>query len=223
MNKLPFCKEYLFYIISNSTFDYSIKTTDNEVIVSDDEVRHYLLSLYSGTVYNKFITNDKMKELDTVEKYREYVVSLFNQDYTAYVNREQYNITMMYRALTSEYNPIHNYDRTEEYTDTKTNTQTGSNNVVSNNSNDTTGYNVPFGSQDPEKIGNTTDKTTGSADTTSNMKIDESISHNAHLYGNIGVTTTQNMLNEEIRLRIKDNIMIVALANFIYEKLTYMD
>lgn len=71
----------------------------------------------------------------------------------------------LYNTTQLTYNPIHNYDRHEEYEDTTE--ATGSQNSFEN-----AGF-VPAAKQDG------------------------SVKHEAHLYGNIGVTSTQDMLKQE--------------------------
>lgn len=79
----------------------------------------------------------------------------------------------LYESTQYEYNPIHNYDRHEEYTDSSEhhNTDIGSKQ----------GYNET-GFVDADKL-----QTDGSGE----------LNHEAHIYGNIGVTTTMQMIKEQ--------------------------
>lgn len=86
----------------------------------------------------------------------------------------------MVRALTEEYNPLHNYDRNEESTDT------GDSDTV------TTVHGFDEGAEH--------DRIDGSSKTT----------HKAHLYGNIGVTTSMAMLLEELEGRSTDIVQIIT-------------
>lgn len=124
-----------------------------------------------------------------------------------------------YDALQIEYNPLDNFDRHEEYTDDgmTSSTNTGSGNV-SNKTHTTetpTGsivndhYVTPYDndtktlqSEDIESYQSyksDVDTTASSGTSTTNTGTGSSSSkHVGHLYGNIGVTTSQQMLQSEL-------------------------
>lgn len=150
-----------------------------------------------------------------------------------------------YKALTAEYNPIHNYDSVENSTDTheytgtqstehevtKNNTDTPDITRTSNGSNDSAGSLYGFNSTTavPSDEANgksqSTDKETGTVTSngtengtntrTDNLK--ETITHELTRSGNIGVTTSQQMIESELELRKKQfyNIMIRDIINFL--------
>lgn len=162
------------------------------------------------------------------------------------------------KALAVEYDPLYNYDRTEEYEDTRAKTEARTENVNNTSSADTTtdgskvvlennqqgvkddttersvsGYDssgyVP--SEKDVRNATTTDntqstdssttksETSGTSDTTTagtGTESEKSI-HKAHLYGNIGVTTSQQMLKDELdvqRFNIYDNIADLFVDEF---------
>lgn len=101
-------------------------------------------------------------------------------------------------ALNVHYDPLNNYDRHEEWTDNdkvsgKTETAAGVN---------TTGQDeLSVTAYDSDKYHNKektntsgTSNSTGSSETNT----DGTSTHSGHLYGNIGVTTSQEMLREEL-------------------------
>ena len=123
-----------------------------------------------------------------------------------------------------EYDPISNYDRKEEYedkhtsTDKKestlssksdvTNTVVGVSGYSENTENQVSADNVSGYSPESKRMGSRSEKsnttttdagtgTTSGKDVTENH---EEIKHTAHLYGNIGVTTTQQMIDEERKI-----------------------
>ena len=108
--------------------------------------------------------------------------------------------TRMYAACTAEYNPIENYDRQEDRTDTIGNTRTLDTNTA------TTGTNTTEDSVSAENV------TTFSPDTktvetpdldvadTGTITDDGSVTVDSHVHGNIGVTTSQQMLESELQL-----------------------
>ena len=113
-------------------------------------------------------------------------------------------------ALNIDYDPLYNYDRFEEYEDTKAN---GFKNTSSSNSSTSTGSessssvtnqvsaydDADFTNKEYEEAGAETSQTgTGSATSNSSGSSDETIKHSAHLYGNIGVTTSVQMLKEQL-------------------------
>lgn len=180
----------------------------------------------------------------------------------------------IHEALTAEYNLLHNYDRSEEWTDTRNGTRTGSRNVdrdgdnthtettsggenktvtthsEGENSNDTTvndevtnqviGYDSnDFVNHDKStKVGNTvgtsnteTDGTETTAGTTTGSRnlrdvIDETdaetssetntdrATHSGRVSGNIGVTTSQQMIESELRLRLGYNLYDIIADEF---------
>lgn len=90
------------------------------------------------------------------------------------------------KAINLKYDPIYNYDRYEEYDDLKENTGTSS--TTAKDDQKVSAYNS--NTLQPTGENNHTDTTNGSGT--------EKIKHRAHLYGNIGVTTSQQMLDAEL-------------------------
>jgi len=113
-----------------------------------------------------------------------------------------------YDALQLEYNPIDNYDRYEEYTDEKSGTAKINGNTVDsstasgniNNVNTTSAYDASdYQPHDKSESGSSN---TSNSNTTTNStnQNDELIKHTGHLRGNIGVTTSQQMLESELNI-----------------------
>lgn len=128
-------------------------------------------------------------------------------------------------ALAAEYNPIHNFDRFEESTDDRegsdtrrgqsTQTGTGKSAETSNDSGtsatgyagDTaTTYN-PANKTDTSNAGTVsgTSQTSADTSTTDSGESRDKLTHTGHLYGNIGVTTSQQMIAAEMDMRLKYN------------------
>lgn len=162
--------------------------------------------------------------------------------------RKWYNeLQRIYVALTEEYNPIHNYDRHEEYTDNEGRKYESTTNaghkakdtpkfdvVQETNTNATTEEEVSAdnsGSYQPErkttqnggKNTTSTDGATQDLTESSNSKTTDSethnFTHNAHLYGNIGVTTSVQMWTEEVKARMQYNLYDAAGRIFANELL----
>lgn len=148
------------------------------------------------------------------------------------------NLEWIYRAMTADYNPLHNFDRFEEYTDNEgrklesvTNAghkatdspdfnveQVTSGTVEHEVSADNSSSYQPE-SKDTTNAGKT--KTSGKTQDlseTSNSKTNDAethnFTHNGHLYGNIGITTSVQMWTGETDARMKYNLYDAASRLF---------
>lgn len=118
----------------------------------------------------------------------------------------QYSWEHLAATLTAEYNPIENYDRMEEWADSSINSSSY-NNSTNNTSSGSTKEQV-YGYNDLKTPADNSASTSSStsadtSDSTGHSAISGSRKGRAH--GNIGVTTTQEMLESERR---------VAMFNF---------
>lgn len=98
----------------------------------------------------------------------------------------------MATALFEDYNPLHNFDRYEESTDDENTASNGSTDSV----NTVNGFN---GDAEHDR-----QNTSGKNETKRGNK------HIGHLYGNIGVTTSAQMLAGEMEIRKQDLISIIV-------------
>lgn len=143
----------------------------------------------------------------------------------------------IYAALTADYNPINNYSMTESGEDTRTNTGTqstsgersGTETETPNLTTTATGENNSsgglYGFNSAESVPsdtthgtNTNTNTqsgtvnTNTSDTTASTRTDDLTEKNIHTFersGNIGVTTSQQMIESELELRKKQFYSIV--------------
>lgn len=110
-------------------------------------------------------------------------------------------------ALEEEYSTIENTNRFEDITDTTDRTESGKENWTdksnskTNSTNQVNAYND--GIVDHDKS-NTTGDGTGSHDGTNSTTEKTTYTHTNHTHGNIGVTTNQQMIREELELRQLD-------------------
>ena len=99
-----------------------------------------------------------------------------------------------------EYNPIENYDRNEEWSDNATATGTGTtkgkNTGLNENRMEVWGYNST--TSVPQNIA--TANNTDSVENTNTANSEQTGTHTGHIHGNIGVTTTQQMIAEERKI-----------------------
>ena len=108
-------------------------------------------------------------------------------------------------AYNATYNPIHNYDRTEEMSgwDHAENTGTDDSTITNTRSAYNSANYTPH------------DQSVVDSDTSSDL--DSSYNHENHMYGNIGVTTTQQMLEAEYKIaewNIYENIADIFMKDF---------
>lgn len=124
------------------------------------------------------------------------------------------NWNRMYLALYEEYDPLTNYDRNEKMKDTRTpNITVSSTNQQTDNtstSDFSNGYNSGEQVQTGSSTGNNQSSNSGS-NTTSGTDMNE---HEGRLWGNIGVTTSAQMLSGELEVRMKDNIHDIIVSMF---------
>jgi len=139
------------------------------------------------------------------------------------------------KALTLEYNPLENYDRQEEWSDNRDVNEAEGEKTTGSNSANTSGS---TGSTTTHKVsaydgGNTftdrdqdvlsgTDSSTSSGNTTldrsNSRKMDDDLIHKGRVHGNIGVTTSQQMLQSELDLgywNIYEKITDIFLTEFV--------
>lgn len=181
-----------------------------------------------------------------------------------------HGIERMIGALNDDYNPLHNFDRHEEYTDndkkSESNTKTSKlEESHDNDLTDTTKTTIDSDSEMSNANGNTntndvsafndsnyqpssrstlsgTIYQTDNIDSETNTKLTRSdegshdatttenagymtnneFTHDGHLYGNIGVTTSQQMLDAEINLRSQTNIYDVIAEIFMRDFCIYV-
>lgn len=130
-----------------------------------------------------------------------------NADYiktqmTAFCAAMSYKWGKLYDTLSLEYNPIENYDRIEEYTDNGTaNTQaTRTDNLTNSNAS------APF-NEESLKVRETDTQTGTVGNTGSNTT---QLRHQGRIHGNIGVTTSQQMLESERDVAMFNLYKIIA-------------
>lgn len=97
----------------------------------------------------------------------------------------KYSFDGLWKSTTFEYNPIENYNRMEDFTDTNTNKSS------SRSTGNSTAKVAGFDSNDLVTNSGAESIATGSGESTSTN------TRKGNIHGNIGVTTTQDMLRQE--------------------------
>lgn len=120
----------------------------------------------------------------------------------------------MYNALTEEYNALHNYDRTETHDDEWSNSRNSSMEQQSGGQDVLTNRTAAFNGDSLATAGSDTTAYGGTANTTDNGTESGSRDYTIRAYGNIGVTTSQQMLESEISLRSKYDMYDIITQEF---------
>ena len=117
---------------------------------------------------------------------------LFKICTTSFCIRKARSWQRAFDAMKAQYNPIHNYDRSESYTDA----ESGS-----------SGHNGEFSSTTEEKTAafnsstyTNKDQVTNGQESESSATYGKNVNHIAKIQGNIGVTTSQQMVEAEENL-----------------------
>lgn len=152
--------------------------------------------------------------------------SFFRWAVNAWSLKESPTWERMYNALQIEYNPLENYDRTEEWSENgshdnsktlnNTTSATGKNTSQDDTKHYVTGYN------DSREVLQSHDNSNGTSSSTSNATGSgteaESGTHNdsrtGRIHGNIGVTTSQQMLKAEFDLAPEINMYNIITESF---------
>ena len=108
----------------------------------------------------------------------------------------------IYKAVTAEYNPLENYNRKETWADTDIGSASGSSNATSTNK--VVGYNDTAFTNHDQNTG------TGSSNSSSRLES----RHNGTVSGNIGVTTSQEMLEQELDVAPRTDIYSYIVRSF---------
>ena len=117
-------------------------------------------------------------------------------------NRQQ-TFSKWMEALSATFNPLENYDRYDEYTDTEGITRS----VNSNNTDLSDVSAFDSATYQPK------DKVTSSGSSTN--KSDRTLKHELHSHGNIGVVRASEMLSEYVDVYNKYNIYHLIAADFV--------
>ena len=133
----------------------------------------------------------------------------------------QRTFTKWMEALSIEYDPLYNYDRHEIYKDIRSENESGNRkeNAIAvdnstssgsgNTTNEVSAYDSssysPHDQSTSSSSGNNSSTATTDSTGSNTRKLDETVSHDAHLFGNIGVTTSQQMLTDQLEV-VKWNV-----------------
>ena len=129
---------------------------------------------------------------------------------TEWFTRRKDNFAKLWQGFTAEYNPIENYDRQEDSTETPniTHTLTNSGQDASTNEADVQGYNGT------DYVPNSRTKSSGTSSTNGTDTESGTRTYTSRIHGNIGVTTSAQMLEGELNLRRSLDIYALIAEEF---------
>lgn len=129
---------------------------------------------------------------------------------TEWFTRRKDNFAKLWQGFTAEYNPIENYDRQEDSTETPNITHTLSNSGkdASTNEADVQGYNGT------DYVPNSRTKSSGTSSTNGTDTESGTRTYTSRIHGNIGVTTSAQMLEGELALRRSLDIYALIAEEF---------
>lgn len=155
------------------------------VSISGDWTADGNVSALDNRVFDKFSEKYMAAYLQNLN------ASEITQRVADYLNSIVYELDTLYNSTTAEYNPISNYDMTESGRDV----------TRSNASGGTTSYATTYDDS-------STERETGKTSTSGNTA--DTLIHSLQRSGNIGVTTSQQMLQSERDIAKFDFIAYVA-------------
>ena len=173
---------------------------------------------YKDTLFNEFTVPDGMDKqiaIDTIcMRSREMEVLYPNLEFFAmrigmWSRKHQYNWKKLYDTTLLEYNPIENYDRMEEWNDTDT--ESGSSTVTNEimNTGTITEQNTAFNAGLADHAKEISDNGTTNNGSGTNKR-DAKHTRSGRAHGNIGVTTSQQMIQSEREVAIFNIYDIIA-------------
>ena len=200
-------------------FDRVSKELKIFTILTSDEMFEYFCEKYGERdFYRPFDIQNSVNNIDAVARASAYIA--------LYGKSHKYEYDKLVDTLSLEYNPIENYSMTEKGKDMRIPniTQTGTGENVNNASADntaTTGKTTfdksdSFTNATQTKNAGTTSDTTNITTTNKTMG-DETTTHEITRSGNIGVTTSQQMIESERKLAMFSvvDLFIKAIADII--------
>ena len=133
----------------------------------------------------------------------------FKEAVCQWVSANSYRWTRLFQTTLYKYDAISNYDRTEEWEETDEEHE-AQNGEGSNNGNSTATHNVGAYNNAMQKAGEDVSEGSSSYNATGSKDSNKTRKHRARMFGNIGVTTTQEMIESERRVVSFDVADIIA-------------
>lgn len=205
---------------------------------------------YNNALFDEITLPEEIEKNDFINtfllNYGEFPVIYQNWDIMKFAlgvwsKKWYHSIERIIFALTEEYNPLHNFDRYEQYQDIEnkkektelsydssvTETDTRQIDTDGTSENEVSAYNESTYQPDNKNTIDNTETHSGSVETvrdgkdTNDMTGNRGLSHTGHLYGNIGITESTTMALHEIELRKDQNILDIVTEMLFKEMCIY--
>lgn len=151
--------------------------------------------LYDKIMYDNWDLEPYISDFDVLHRF---ILNWFKTRYSAW--------DMMNKALSQEYEPLENMNRTETETITRERKFTGQTSSEDNSNNETRVSAFDSSSYQPSQMD--ISEATGSENRNDNE--DETVTNERNSHGTIGVITNQDMLQKEIDIRRYDIYAIIS-------------
>lgn len=152
-------------------------------------------TLYDKIMYDNWDLEPYISDFDVLHRF---ILNWFKTRYDAW--------NMMYKALSQDYEPLENMNRTETETITRERKFTGQTSTEDSGENETRVSAFDSSSYQPSQMD--TSQATGSENRNDNE--DETVTNERNSHGTIGVITNQDMLQKEIDIRRYDIYSIIS-------------
>ena len=171
---------------------------------------NYDNTIFDGWVFPDGIDREKVKEAILYEcSGLELTLpnpDLFKVVTSGWCRRKAHAWERALDAINAEYNPIHNYDRTETASDTESGSSGHSGEISSTTTEKTAAFNAASYANK--------DQITHDQDSEASATYGKSVGHTSRITGNIGVTTSQQMVSAELDLSEKLDIYQIITRDF---------
>lgn len=152
-------------------------------------------TLYDKIMYDNWDLEPYISDFEVLHRF---ILNWFKTRYEAW--------NMMYKALSQEYEPLENMNRTETETITRERNFTAQTSTEDSGDNETRVSAFDSSSYQPSQMD--TSQATGSENRNDNE--DETVTNERNSHGTIGVITNQDMLQKEIDIRRYDIYTIIS-------------
>ena len=171
---------------------------------------NYDNTIFDGWVFPEGIDREEVKEAILYEC-SGYELTLPNADLfkvvtSGWCRRKAHAWERALDAINAEYNPIHNYDRTETASDTESGSSGHSGEISSTTTEKTAAFNAATYANK--------DQITNEQESEANATYGKSVGHTSRVTGNIGVTTSQQMVSAELDLTERLDIYQIITRDF---------
>lgn len=122
------------------------------------------------------------------------------------------------KALSVDYSPLENYDRTEEWSDNTIGSADSTTDMSTSSDGSNTNRVSAYNSSDFENDAQGESESSTSSSSTLHTGNENNVKHTGRVHGNIGVTTSQQMLTAELdiaRWNLYENIADLFMSEFI--------